>query len=67
MMDKKAFWNGFFKGLAAPAMLFGSAADLPATLDDLRAELDEIVPPKTVMDDMAAVYGDFVRALERTT
>ena len=71
MNNTSTFWNGFFKGLAAPVMAFEPAQPefpepRPLTLDDIRAELDEIIPRKSVLDDMAAVYGDFLRALERT-
>ena len=67
-MKTSAFWNGFLDGLAAPVMAFESAtcSELPANLDEMRAELEEIVPRKSILDDMTAVYGDFRRALERT-
>ena len=70
-MNCSAFWNGFLSGLAAPVMAFEPAPPeipdpLSLDLDAIIAELDEIIPRKTIQDDMAAVYGDFLRALERT-
>ena len=73
-MNWPAFWNGFFKGVAAPCALLGmfspeynrrQIASPKVDLDEILAELDELIPPKTIKDDMAAVYGDFVRVLDR--
>lgn len=74
-MNWSAFRNGFFKGLAAPCALAGMFspeyssphADTPpqVKLDDVIAELNEVIPPKTILDDMAAVHGDFIQALGR--
>ena len=62
---KTAFRNGFVKGLAAPVMLFGLF-----TMPDIQqvdpVDLNRIAPPKNILDDMAAIQADFIRALERT-
>ena len=82
-MNWSAFWNGFFKGVAAPCALLGmfspeygrGQADPPAIdLDAVRsgkpllADAPQVHPEARggIHDDMAAVYGDFLRALERT-
>lgn len=74
-MNGTAFWNGFVKGLAAPAYwAFREPArrvepeELPPPSADeiqyLPPELLVEVPQGSVRADMAAVYGDFLRALE---
>ncbi|MDO5675294.1 MAG: hypothetical protein Q4G66_10330 [bacterium] len=62
---EKAFRHGFMKGLAAPVMLFGvfSTPEIPQVEP---IDLNELIPPKNILDDMETVQGDFIRALKRT-
>ena len=81
-MNWPVFWNGFFKGVAAPCALLGMfspeygrerTAPPEIDLDALRsgkpfvADAPQVRPEANggIIDDMAAVCGDFVRALER--
>lgn len=61
----EAFLHGLMKGLAAPVMLFGVFSVPEAPQVDL-INLNELIPSKNLLDDMAAVQGDFIRALHRT-
>ena len=76
-MIQSAFWNAFFEGLATPAYwaLRGTARrDEPDELPPLSADTIQFLPPELLVEtpggsiqaDMAAVYGDFLRALDRT-
>ncbi len=60
-----AFRGGFIKGLAAPAMLF-SGSDLPKVKPVPNIKLEDIIPPDGLKKDAEALYGDFVRALNKT-
>lgn len=76
-MNWSAFWNGFFKSQTMPGMSSSEyrgkrAAPPVIDLDGVLSgepfsENAPFVRPEArggIRDDMAAVYGDFIRALE---
>ncbi len=62
---RKAFREGFLKGLAAPTMLF-SPLTFPEREPIAPIDLDEISPAGGLQRDLGKISRDFLRALDRS-
>jgi len=55
MTKRRDYWRGFWRGLGAPALIFGATAPLPPI------EAPVIPPPSTGRSDLDAMRGDWMR------